>query len=273
MTRKTDGVPTRSATSADGTTIVYETHGRGPTLITVAGALCDRALMRSTAEAFGQHFTVVNYDRRGRGSSGDTLPYAVERELEDLAALIEIAGGSADLYGHSSGAGLVLRAVAAGLPVGRFVLHDPPYSPDDKESRAEARVLAGDVRSLLEGGRPAEAVTRWFAGIGMPVEMIDELHGTPRWEELVAWAPSLAHDSAVMGDLESGGAIPSQLARRAGRRGLVLVGEKSPGFMLAVSRRLTALLPDAEQQVLPGADHVAAPEVVAPAVAAFLRRP
>ena len=85
--------------------------------------------MRPTAQALGNHFTTVDYDRRGRGDSGDTLPYAVDRELEDLDALIGEVGGPAHLYGHSSGAGLVLRAVAAGLPVDRFVLHDPPYSP------------------------------------------------------------------------------------------------------------------------------------------------
>ena len=108
--------------SADGTTIAYETFGRGPALIVVCGATCDRALMRPTAQTLGEHFTTINYDRRGRGSSGDTLPYAVEREIEDLAALIDRTGGPAHLYGHSSGAGLVLRAVAAGLPVNRFVL-------------------------------------------------------------------------------------------------------------------------------------------------------
>src|SRR3712207_9213868 len=126
-------------TSADGTIIAYETFGRGPALIAVCGATCDRALMRPTAQALGEHCTTIDYDRRGRGDSGDTLPYAIEREIEDLAALIDRAGGSAHLYGHSSGAGLVLHAVAAGLPVNRFVLHDPPYSPDDAAAQDEAR--------------------------------------------------------------------------------------------------------------------------------------
>src|SRR3712207_6012483 len=91
----------------------------------------------------------VNYDRRGRGDSGDTLPYAVEREIEDIAALIDRVGGRASLYGHSSGAGLVLHAVAAGLPVDTFVLHDPPYSPDDESSREEARRYGRTIRDLL----------------------------------------------------------------------------------------------------------------------------
>jgi pimeloyl-ACP methyl ester carboxylesterase len=105
--------------------------------------------MRSTAQALGRHFASVNYDRRGRGDSGDTLPYAIDREIEDIAALIAEAGGSAHLYGHSSGAGLVLRAVAAGLPVTKFVLHDPPYSPDasPRAQRLESSPKASGVCS------------------------------------------------------------------------------------------------------------------------------
>jgi len=138
-----------TVTSADGTSIAYETFGHGPPLITVGGATCDRALMRSTAQALGRHFASVNYDRRGRGDSGDTLPYAIDREIEDIAALIAEAGGSAHLYGHSSGAGLVLRAVAAGLPVTKFVLHDPPYSPDasPRAQRLESSPKASGVCS------------------------------------------------------------------------------------------------------------------------------
>ena len=138
-----------TVTSADGTSIAYERFGGGPLLITVCGATCDRALMRPMAQALGEHFTAVDHDRRGRGDSGDTLPYAVDREIEDIAALIDRVGGPAHLYGHSSGAGLVLHAVAAGLPVDEFVLHDPPYSPDDDSSREEARRYGQRISDLL----------------------------------------------------------------------------------------------------------------------------
>ena len=144
--------------SADGTPIAYKTFGQGPALVAVCGATCDRALMRPTAQALGEHFTTLNYDRRGRGDSGDILPYAIEREIEDLAALIDRAGGSAHLYGHSSGAGLVLHAVTAGLPVDRFVLHDPPYSPDDAAAQEEARRFGTPLRDLLRQDRRADAV-------------------------------------------------------------------------------------------------------------------
>jgi alpha-beta hydrolase superfamily lysophospholipase len=256
--------------SADGTTIAYETFGQGPALIAVCGATCDRALMRPTAQALGEHFTTGNYDRRGRGDSGDTLPYAVGREIEDLAALIDRAGGSAHLYGHSSGAGLVLRAVAAGLPVDRFVLHDPPYSPDDAAAQDEARRFGKTLRDLLRADRRAEALALWFRTTGMPDEMVEGMRATPRWAELTALAPTLAYDSAVMADIDRGGAVPEDIATRAARPGLVLVGGESPPFMLEVGRRLAGLLPDARHRVLDGQDHVVPPDILAPAVTEFL---
>jgi alpha-beta hydrolase superfamily lysophospholipase len=116
-------------TSRDGTPIAFDRLGAGPPVIAVCGAMCDRALMRPTAEELAKHFTVFNYDRRGRGDSGDTTPYAVEREIEDIGTLIVEAAGTASVYGHSSGAGLVLHAVAHALPIGKIVLHAPPTRP------------------------------------------------------------------------------------------------------------------------------------------------
>jgi hypothetical protein len=262
----------QTVTSADGTSIAYETFGQGPPLITVCGATCDRALMRSTAQALGRYFTTVNYDRRGRGDSGDTLPYAVDREIEDIAALIAEVGGLAHLYGHSSGAGLVLHAVAAGLPVDRFVLHEPPYSPDVEADKEAARSFAQEIRALLAEDKRAEAIEMFFRGTGMPDEMIEGMRETPRWAGLVALAPTLAYDSAVMGDIEHGGAIPEELAASATRPGLVLVGGDSPPFLLEVSRRLADLLPEGSHRVLEGQGHVADPAVLAPVLAEFLHR-
>ena len=259
-----------TVTSADGTSIAYEVFGAGPLLIAVCGATCDRALMRSTGQALGKYFTTVNYDRRGRGDSGDTLPYAVDREIEDIAALIDRIGGPAHLYGHSSGAGLVLHAVAAGLPVDQFVLHDPPYSPDDEPSRDEARRYGQTIRSLLAQDRRADALETFCRLTGMPEEVIDGMRGTHRWAELTALAPTLAYDSAVMGDLESGGAVPEDVATRVTRPGLVLVGGGSPPFMMEVGRRLAHLLPEGRLQVVEGHGHVVPPDVLAPVVAEHL---
>ncbi|MGY1782356.1 alpha/beta fold hydrolase [Geodermatophilus sp. SYSU D01036] len=257
--------------SADGTPVAYEVWGSGPPLVTVCGATCDRALMRPTARALGEHATAVAYDRRGRGDSGDTLPYAVEREVEDLAALVDAVGGRASLYGHSSGAALALRAVAAGLPVDRFVLHDPPFAPDDPALRDESRTFAAGILDLLAAGERDEAVDRWCRGTGMPGEVVDAVRSTPRWAELVALAPTLAYEIAVLDSVETGGAVPEDVARRAARPGLVLVGGDSPPFMQEVARRVAELLPAGALRVLPGSGHVVAPEVLAPLVAEFLR--
>src|SRR5215218_1370978 len=129
-----------TVSSPDGTPIAFDRLGDGPPVIVVGGAMCDRALTGPTAEELAKHFTVFNYDRRGRGDSGDTQPYAVEREIEDIGALIAEAGGTASVYGHSSGASLVLHAAAAeGLPIAKLVLHEPPYAPDSEEERRTAR--------------------------------------------------------------------------------------------------------------------------------------
>src|SRR5215207_11658700 len=112
-----------SVPSGDGTSIVFERLGKGPPVIVVGGATCDRTITRPLAEELAKHFTVINYDRRGRGDSGDTAPHAIEREIEDLRALVAEVGGTASVYGHSSGAGLVLHAAAHGLPAPKGVLH------------------------------------------------------------------------------------------------------------------------------------------------------
>ena len=258
----------RTAVSADGTVLAYEEFGTGTPLITVHGASAHRRLMRPTAEAFGRHFRAVAYDRRGRFESSDTLPYAVDREIEDLAALITaVGGGPVHLYGHSSGAGLVLRAVAAGLPVAQFVLHDPPYAPDDDATaQEEAREWHRVLSDLLGRGEPAEAVAEFVRRVGAPEEVAQQVKSSP---DMVAIAPTLAYDSAVMDD-QNGGTIPADLARQISQPALVVVGSKSPPFMLEVGRQLAELLPAGLYEVLPGQDHNADPEVTAPVVARFL---
>jgi pimeloyl-ACP methyl ester carboxylesterase len=259
-----------TVTSADGTTIAYDRLGAGPPLIAVCGASCDRAIMRPTAERLARDATVFNYDRRGRGDSGDTLPYAVERELEDLAALIETAGGRASLYGHSSGAGLALEAASAGLPVDRLILHDAPYSPDDDASRREAREYGEQLRALLAEGRRGDAMARFLALVGMPEEMVAGMRSDPSWAKMERIAPTLAYDSAVMGDVERGGTLPVDTARRVTAQTLVLCGGESPPFMLDIARDLVDALPNARLQILEGQDHAADPEVLGPVVAGFL---
>lgn len=156
--------------SADGTRIAYDRFGQGPPVVVVGGMLCDRQTMQDLAEQLARHFTVVNYDRRGRGDSDDTAPYTVRREVEDIRALIAEAGGTASVYGHSSGAGLALNAAATGSPVTRLVLHEPPYGPNDQESKRSARELAENVRAAIAEDRRADAIKLFLTAAGTPPE-------------------------------------------------------------------------------------------------------
>jgi pimeloyl-ACP methyl ester carboxylesterase len=259
--------------SADGTRIAFERLGDGAPLIVIGGATCDRARMRPIAERLARDFAVVNYDRRGRGDSGDTKPYAVEREVEDLAALIDYLGGRASLYGHSSGAGLALHAGARGLPIDRLILHEPPYSPDREEERREARRYAQQLEAFLSKGRHGDAVELFFTVVGMPPEMIADMRrNDPGWPALEALAPTLAYDSEVMGDLSRGGSLPADLAGRVAAQTLVIVGGASPDWMIETGRRVAASVQEGELEVLDGQEHVVPPDILAPVVEEFLTK-
>lgn len=257
-------------TSSDGTAIAFDRLGDGPPVIVVGGQLCDRALTRPIAEELAEHFTVFNYDRRGRGDSGDTTPYAVEREIEDLGALIAEAGGTASVYAHSSGAALALHAAAAGLPIAKLVLHEPPYNPDGDEDRQRAtRKEAEHIRTLLAEDRRGDALEYFWRSIGMPQEMVEGMRHAPRWAELEAMAPTMAYDSEVMGDISRGGVVPTDLAGRVTTETLVLVGGTSPEWMIDVGTQLVEGLPNGRHCVLEGQEHVVPPEVLAPVLAEF----
>src|SRR4028118_518593 len=257
-------------TSRDGTPIAFDRLGNGPPVIMVCGAMCDRALMRPTAEELAKHFTVFNYDRRGRGDSADTAPYAVEREIEDIGALIIEAGGTASVYGHSSGAGLVLHAAAHGLPIAKIVLHDPPYAPDgDEEARRSSREYGENLKAVLSEDRRGDAVELFMTMVGMPQEMIEGMRHTPRWAELEAIAPTLAYDSEVMGDIGRNGTIPVDQAGRATVPALVLTGGADYPWMTEVGRRLADVMPNGRHRVLEGQEHTVPPEVLAPVLEDF----
>lgn len=252
--------------SADGTRIAYERSGEGPPVIVIGGIFCDRQRMADLADGLAEHFSVVNYDRRGRGESGDTPPYAVQREVEDLAALIDAAGGSAMLYGHSSGAGLALRGTAAGLPVSRLVLHEPPYGPDDAESRASAESLARRVHTAVAADRCGDAIADFFRVLGLSPGVVEALRTNPA---MLAIARTMPYDFEVMGDF-TGGTIPEALVRAIDIPTLVLAGGVSAGFLRTTAGRIAELLPHGSLAVLEGHDHDAPGEVVAPVVTGFL---
>jgi pimeloyl-ACP methyl ester carboxylesterase len=262
-------VMTEYAISADGTSIAFDLIGQGPPVIVIGGIFCDRQTLQPLAEHLAQQFRVINYDRRGRGESGDTSPYTVEREIEDLAALVAEVGGAAAVYGHSSGAGLALNAAARGLPITRLALHEPPYGPADAESMREARALAEEVRAALAEDRRADAIARFMTAAGLPPEMVDGMSNDPKMQ---AVAPTMSYDIEVMGEITEGGTIPEELVRAIRVPTLVIAGGASPDFFRNTAIRIVELLPHGEYRLLEGQDHGAPAEVVAPAVAAFLAR-
>lgn len=244
-----------TVTSKDGTQLVYDRSGAGPALILVLGAFNERP----TGAPLAAHFTVFNYDRRGRGESGDTLPYALEREIEDLDALIAAAGGSAAVFGYSSGAVLALRAAAQGLPVSKLVLYDPPPTGE----RAEA--VLPQLAELIAAGRRGDAVELFQTDmVGIPPEIVAQLRHAPFRPALEKIAHTLVYESTILSALPAGAlasvAVPT----------LVIDAERNPDVMHQSARSVTDALPHGEYTLLEGQGHDLVPEAVAPLVQAFL---
>lgn len=262
------------ARSSDGTEIAFDRLGDGPPVILVSGASCARGVHAQLAELLATSFTVLNYDRRGRGDSGDTQPYAVEREIDDLAAVIDAAGGTAAdgtaaggpaaVFGNSSGAVLALRATAAGLPISRLALWEPPLMTDADAPRRQ-REYVTELTALLDAGRRGDAMALFMTLVGLPQEMIAGLRNAPMWPGMTAIAPTLAYDAAVMGDSTP----PPDLASTVKVPALVLTGGASGPWADSMARALTSVLPDAGHTTLAGQDHNVAWDILAPALTEF----
>ncbi|MFJ9556230.1 alpha/beta fold hydrolase [Nocardiopsis sp. NPDC101807] len=258
--------------SADGTRIAFERLGEGRPVVLVSSALADRGDTRRLARLLAQRFTVVNYDRRGRGASGDAKPYAVEREIEDIAALIAHVGGSASVFGSSSGAVLALRAAVAGAGVGRLALYEPPFSVEPGGFGPPAD-LPARIDALLSEGRRSDAVREFMTGAqGMPGFMVGLMRLMPKeWANLTAMAHTLPYDIAVMGDTQRGKPLDAD-AWSTDARTLVLTGGRSPAGFHRAAEGLAGVLGSAEHRVLPGLNHgsvMTAPKRLAPALAEF----
>jgi pimeloyl-ACP methyl ester carboxylesterase len=253
--------------SKDGTTIAFDQLGEGRPLVLVAGASCDRSVDAPIAHGLAEQFTVLNYDRRGRGDSDDTLPFAVEREIEDIAALLSAAGGSATVVGLSSGAALAAEAAAAGLSIDNLVMWEPPFTVD-AEGQRRAKEYSDDLALLLAEGRRGDALVRFMRQVGLPDEMIEGVRQSPFWQVGEGLAHTLAYDDAAM----AGGTIPVDRYRQVAVPTLVLAGSKSPEPMRQAARQVADAIPDARHDILDGQEHNVAGEVLAAAVAAFTRR-
>lgn len=251
-------------TSADGTVIAYDRTGDGPPLVYVGGAFNLRSAGEPVAALLKSRFTVLSYDRRGRGDSGDTAPYAVEREIEDLAAVLDAAGGAAAVYGMSSGAALVIRAAAAGLPITGLALYEPPYSLGE-DGPARAHEYVERLTAALSAGRRDQAVEMFLRNVGTPAAMVAQMRHAPIWPAFEAIAPTLAYDAALLGD----GTPPADLLGAVAAPTLVIDGGASPDWMHRTALRVAELVPGASHETLDGQTHDVSPDVLVPVLAEF----
>jgi pimeloyl-ACP methyl ester carboxylesterase len=259
-------------TSKDGTSIAYERVGRGAAVILVGGGFVDRSENAPLASVLAERFTVYNYDRRGRGDSGDTLPYAVAREIEDIEALVADAGGLAHLYGVSSGGALVLEAAAAGIAVDRLAVYEVPYDLTDGGPRRH-REYVERLGELLAGGRRGDAAELFMRMAGAPDEMIAQARTSPMWPGLEAIAHTLPYDAACLAN----GQPPGDRLARITRPTLVATGGASPDsfvggggdFFDRAADAIASMVPRAERRSIEGQTHQIDPKVLVPVLERF----
>jgi|SRR5688572_11684163 pimeloyl-ACP methyl ester carboxylesterase len=254
--------------SSDGTSIAFDRTGEGRPVILVCGGSTDRMANAPLAALLGRDFTVFNYDRRGRGDSGDTAPYAVEREVEDLEAVINEAGGSAFVFGTSSGAALALEGAASGLAVTKLALWEPPYVPEGGP-RPPADT-ASTFTELVAAGRRGDAVEFFMTKVvGLPPEFAAQARNAPFWASQEALAHTLAYDATIMGDYS----LPSERAASVKVPTLVLDGGASFDWMSETARALADTIPDGQHRTLEGQTHDVASDVLAPVLKEFFVDP
>ena len=250
--------------SADGTTIACDRSGEGPALILVTGAFTDRTTPASLAALLARDFTVYVYDRRGRGASGNTAPYAIEREIEDLDAVIALAGGTAMVFGHSSGGALSLEAAAAGSAISRLAVYEPPYIVDD--SRTRPVDLAARVKArLAEGDRSGAARLFFLEGMGYPEPGVRAMARRPAWADLEAMAHLVPHELAAA----SGMWMPADRIAKISIPALLLDGGASPAWCRNTVQGVAETITGARRVSLAGQTHGAADEVLLPVLVDF----
>jgi len=266
---------TTTTQSKDGTRIAFERVGNGPAVVLVDGAFCRREMgpMRPLAKALASDFTVFLYDRRGRGESGDTQPYAIEREIEDLAAVAEQAGGNPHVYGTSSGAALALRAVGSGsVQAKRLAIFEPPFALDGTRI-PEPPDYREQLVSMIAAGQRDAAVKLFLKVVGVPsfgIVMMRIIPGV--WSKLRATAHTLPYDLTLLGDTQRGGPLPadlSSLLAAIAAPTAALVGGKSPAYMHHAVRVVSQTVPGAAFQVVPGVEHNASARAMAPVLRGF----
>ncbi|TWV30340.1 alpha/beta hydrolase [Streptomyces misionensis] len=253
-------------TSRDGTSLAYRVTGEGPVVILVSGAMSTGGTLAPLAERLADRVTAVVYDRRGRGASGDTKPYEVAREVEDLAALLAAVGGEAALFGVSSGGALVLDALASGLPFTRAAVYEVPYADHLAGGAEREAVYKQNLDRALAEGRRGAAVELFLRLTGLGEEMIQRARQSPMWPGLEAAAPSLAYDDAVMAD----GLLPRDRLAAVPVPVLAIAGGASPDWMRQACRDIADAVPRGEYRVLEGQTHMVEPDVLGPVLTEYL---
>ena len=253
-----------TVSSKDGTTIAFDRLGNGPPVVLVCGGSTDRMANAPLAELLAEHFSVFNYDRRGRGDSGDAAPYAVEREVEDLDVVIEAGGGSAFVYGTSSGGALALEAAASGLAITKLALWEPPFSLDESSRPPQDQVER--YNEMISAGRRGDAVEYFMTKVvGLSSEFVAHAKNAPFWQAQEALAHTLAYDATIMGDYS----LPVERVASVTAPTLVMAGGESFPFMRETAQALADVIPDAQRRILEGQEHNVDPSALAPVLVEF----
>jgi pimeloyl-ACP methyl ester carboxylesterase len=257
-------------TSKDGTPIAFDRIGSGPALILVDGAMCSRAFgpMPALARRLASHFTVFHYDRRGRGDSGDARTYDVRREIEDLDAVLQAAGGSAAVFGASSGGALALEA-AAHLPgISRVAIYEAPFIVDQTHAPLSPTFVA-ETQALIDAGKRSDALKKFMRLVGVPSPMVLVMPLLPFWKKLKAVAHTLTNDLTIVEPYQQGRALTKAHFANVRVPVLVMAGGKSPAYMQNGMKQLAGVLADAEHVSLPGQTHMVKDAVLAPELLRF----
>ena len=265
-----ENLKSKKVTSKDGTRIAFDRAGDGPALILVGGALSERSAWAPLAKLLAPRFSVISYDRRGKGDSEDTQPYSVAREIEDIETLINEAGGKVFVHGQSSGAALALQATAKfPAKVQKLSLYEPPFITDDSRPPPPENFMK-HINELIAANRRGEAVEYWMTDVVLaPAEAVAQMKSAPTWPALEAMVHTLAYEVAVLGDNMAGKPLPADRWTTAKVPTLVMDGSASPAWIRNSARALAGLLPNAQHRTLEGQAHVAAPEVLAPEIERF----
>lgn len=245
--------------SADKTVIAFNRSGAGPALVLVVGAFCDRSSTKTLAAGLGSVFTVYEYDRRGRGDSGEASPYAIEREVDDLGAVIGAAGGTAFAFGHSSGGALVLEAAASGVPIRGLAVYEPPYTDGPTYE------FADKLAEMAAAGRESDAAGAFLELMGTPATALEQMKAGPYWQHMTSYAHTLAYEVRLCND----GRVPLDRLAKVSAPSLAMAGGASPAWAQEGARTIAAAVPNGQARVLEGQGHGAADDVIIPVLTEF----